>query len=604
MTSRWYEVLIKCRYEPKVIPILLAIIRIAVCFWPQTGYLHPDEFFQASDVIGGQFFGGKTNQVWEFKTDHPIRCMLIPSILIKLAFTLANLIQSKPSAYMLLVVPRIVYTLLSFSIDYCLYKLCQYYSTRGLWYLPVSVIFQTSFVCLGCLTRTLSNTCEVVIFALLLMVICQSMRPKFRIIFVAPNRPPTPVQEKVNVRQQILSSIFVGALLTMGVFNRPTFPCFALVPIIYWIIGNHKKNSYRFTSTIQQVVVPIGLSTVITAIFISAYDTFYYRGSQVVIEACQDLFFFRFNQLYQNLSSNWILTPYNFVAYNTNVDNLSKYGLHPPYTHMLLNVPLLFNVLGILFYEKIFKLLFSSGILRLLFSTHRIYALMLLSSIVSLILLSLVPHQEFRFLLPLIVPLVYAFGFGIYTSNKLLPMWLIANLVLVFFYTNVHQAGVTKAALDLDPILKSYIGSSDNDRPPVMVNVLAFKCYLVPSYQWNIPKGDNRFNLDLQDTFQDFNSSVKTKFDRVYKNHLDYPVYSHVTYILMPRIYEKELSNYLIDVYSINSADLKRISYYRLHFSGEEFLKSVNQVRENGLQDWNNAFGFSLLKLDSTSFRS
>lgn len=164
MTPNWQSILIKCKYEPKVIPILLAILRVCICFWPQHGYLHPDEFFQSPDIVVGSNLKSIIEPCWEFTTDKPIRFMLFPYLLNTLAVKVLRTFAPDPSAYLLLVAPRLAYTLLSFLVDYSLFKLCKYHSSKGLWYLPVSVIFQSSFVCLGCLTRTLSNVPEVVIF--------------------------------------------------------------------------------------------------------------------------------------------------------------------------------------------------------------------------------------------------------------------------------------------------------------------------------------------------------------------------------------------------------------------------------------------------------
>lgn len=45
--------------------------------------------------------------------------------------------------------------------------------------------------------------------------------------------------------------------------------------------------------------------------------------------------------------NNFVVTPLNFIKYNAVVDNLEQHGLHPRFLHFLINVPLLFNVLGI-----------------------------------------------------------------------------------------------------------------------------------------------------------------------------------------------------------------------------------------------------------------
>lgn len=34
---------------------LLVVIRIVLVFLPQHGYIHPDEFFQSTEVVAGEF---------------------------------------------------------------------------------------------------------------------------------------------------------------------------------------------------------------------------------------------------------------------------------------------------------------------------------------------------------------------------------------------------------------------------------------------------------------------------------------------------------------------------------------------------------------------
>lgn len=583
-------------------PILLAIVRISICFLPQTGYLHPDEFFQSSDIVGGNYFESKIHPVWEFTTNKPIRCMLVTNLLHLFAFKLAQTISSKPSAYLLIVLPRLIYTLLTFTIDWSLYKLCQYYSSRGLWYLPISVIFQTSFVCLGCLTRTFSNTIEVILFSLLLVVVCQTIRPTFRILFVTPTRS-TPVNERIKTSKQLTSSILVGFLITLGTFNRPTFPCFAVIPGIYWIVQSFKRNSHSIRLTIQRVIVPLTLSGLLTAILISAYDTVYYNQSFDTISQLLDhLSNYRFDEFYSELKIKWVLTPYNFIVFNTNSNNLSKFGLHMPYVHTLVNMPLAFNVLCLMFYRKLLDLLTGSCVYRLIFSTHRVYALMILTIISSLILLSFIPHQEFRFLLPLIVPLVYSFSYNIYTSNRLFLIWLLINIITINFYSSIHQSGVMKACLDLDKVLKNYLAGDNQDNGEIsLMNVLAFRCYLVPSYQWNIPRQDQRFNFDLQDTFSDFNSSLSNKLENVFTRQTENPIYSQNVYMMMPRIYMNDLIEYLESQHSINTNEqLQVVNHYSMHFSGEDLSKSFDHLRSTNYTEWTKAFGFSLLKLNLT----
>lgn len=46
---------------------------------------------------------------------------------------------------------------------------------------------------------------------------------------------------------------------------------------------------------------------------------------------------------------NLIITPINFIKYNINPSNLAKHGYHFHGIHTLINIPILFNILTLLF---------------------------------------------------------------------------------------------------------------------------------------------------------------------------------------------------------------------------------------------------------------
>lgn len=77
-----------------------------------------------------------------------------------------------------------------------------------------------------------------------------------------------------------------------------------------------------------------------------------------------DSFYFGYltwNEILQKkitLESNFVVTPYNFIQYNAYTSNLANHGLHPRITHLLLNIPLLYNVLGLATLYALASLLF------------------------------------------------------------------------------------------------------------------------------------------------------------------------------------------------------------------------------------------------------
>ncbi|KAJ2528084.1 hypothetical protein EV175_007486, partial [Coemansia sp. RSA 1933] len=49
----------------------LLVARVLLALSP--GYIHPDEFFQAGEVTGGDILGVDSVRTWEFSEDAPIR---------------------------------------------------------------------------------------------------------------------------------------------------------------------------------------------------------------------------------------------------------------------------------------------------------------------------------------------------------------------------------------------------------------------------------------------------------------------------------------------------------------------------------------------------
>lgn len=84
---------------------------------------------------------------------------------------------------------------------------------------------------------------------------------------------------------------------------------------------------------------------------------------------------------------------------------------------------------------------------HLLPNIHEVNTLMMANVIVPLFLLSVFPHQEPRFLLPLLLPIVfstskYFSGHHIKSKPRILSIWIFSNMMGFLFYGSMHQAGV------------------------------------------------------------------------------------------------------------------------------------------------------------------
>jgi len=133
-----------------------------------------------------------------------------------------------------------------------------------------------------------------------------------------------------------LSWCFVVATITVaGIFNRPTFLAFAFPSVFFWLqrgLGSKIIGLCDFHLRILMLILS-GIPATVVFILI---DSFYY-GYLTMSEI---------REMKVGLN-NFVVTPFNFIKYNINTNNLSEHGLHPRYLHLLVNIPLLYHVLGL-----------------------------------------------------------------------------------------------------------------------------------------------------------------------------------------------------------------------------------------------------------------
>jgi len=147
-----------------------------------------------------------------------------------------------------------------------------------------------------------------------------------------------------------------------------------------------------------------------------------------------------------------VVAPWNNLLYNLSAENLAKHGLHPRFLHFLVNLPLLAAPL------LLALALAPSTVPR----TPRSLALAL-AVLVPTAALSIAPHQEYRFLLPTLVPLVLLAHdalLGPRAVPHLARLWLLFNAVLIVLFGFLHQGGLVPAMVALQPQVRQDTSSS------------------------------------------------------------------------------------------------------------------------------------------------
>ncbi|CAM4718406.1 GPI mannosyltransferase 4 [Lepidochelys kempii] len=463
---------------------ILALLRIFWCLLPQTGYLHPDEFFQSPEVMAGDILDLQVYYPWEFLSSSPCRTVVFPLITSGFTYWMIKSLQQLGmwpngiNSYTLLVSPRLLLTTFSFILDYSVYRLAPFWGADQ-W--NALVLLAGSYVTLVFYTRTFTNTLEGLLFALLM-------------VLVSPKAVGYGTAPKSDISQvKPTSSSLIGIITVAGFFNRPTFLAFALMPLLYWAVLN--ATSQHSIKTIANHLLKLVSSTAFTATIFTAADTLYFTsiGSEI------SLYSIKKNGLLSTIAQinqKVIVTPFNFLRYNLNPHNLAQHGIHPRFTHFVVNGIMLFGILHILAISVGLEML-KINIRQLSWirlHNHRPPTMLVLAKgnptllsfyFVPLAFLSLFSHQEPRFLIPLILPLVLL----ITQQNRTLkwkPIIIIFNVLGALLFGCLHQGGLIPCLSHLEQL----IHSPESLNHPTHYTLLFAHTYMPPRFLLSINKRD------------------------------------------------------------------------------------------------------------------
>ncbi|XP_068811282.1 GPI mannosyltransferase 4 [Struthio camelus] len=459
---------------------LLAALRVGWCLLPQAGYLHPDEFFQAPEVMAGDVLNLQVYYPWEFRSSSPCRTVVFPLMTSGFTYWVIKCLQqldiwsSCINSYTLLVSPRLLFTIFSFILDYSVYLLAPFWEADP-W--KALILLAGSYVTLVFYTRTFTNTLEGLLFALLM-------------VLVSSGRSDGSLAEPTK-------SHLIGIITVAGFFNRPTFLAFALMPLLYWMGLN--INSQKSIKTVINHFLKLIPYACFTAIFFITVDTLYFTSVGL-----DNLYSVKKNSLFDiiaQINQKIIVTPLNFLRYNLNPHNLAQHGSHPRITHFLVNGIMLFGILHVLAISNGFKMLkkciyqlpqvksYYRGSSRILVHSEG-NPILLLFYLVPLAFLSLFSHQEPRFLIPLILPLVL-FSASQNRTMKWKPVIIIFNVLGALLFGCLHQGGLIPCLFHLEQVMHS----PELSNHPGHYVLLFAHTYMPPRSLLNIKKGDTHIEV-------------------------------------------------------------------------------------------------------------
>lgn len=249
--------------------------------------------------------------------------------------------------------------------------------------------------------------------------------------------------------------------MAAGFFSRFTFAAFAFpIGIAYLHLLYVKRSPSR------ALLAALGFAAVAFAHI--AYDTIYYarRRDGHVVQAWSDI----------------VIAPLNAALYNSKSSNLAEHGLHPRWLHGLVNGPMMLGLGPYMMVwskaSEVFKAAYTPKKVRGRSSkdaeerqrSSRLLNICVATVVFSIVALSTQPHQEPRFLLPLIAPACMIAAFG---SSKMSTGWsrrarqvvivatVMQHVALVLLFGMAHQAGTIPAIVNLE---RTLCGSSSASR--------------------------------------------------------------------------------------------------------------------------------------------
>ncbi|KAG5451612.1 alpha 1,2 mannosyltransferase [Clonorchis sinensis] len=303
---------------------------------------------------------------------------------------------------------------------------------------PIALIIYASctFGGLLCAGRTIANAWETAAVATFGL---------FSLVIIRKAHQMTPTSYTCDATCICILMCLQAAFSTWAIFLRFTYPLFILPLAVAEIVALWRKS--RVLS-----LLPCSFAILVAALSLHLcllVDTAYYKNRS-------------FSQLYSNWSlSDLVCVPCRFFAYNSNSTHLAEHGLHPRYLHLLVNLPLITGPVVVLLALYPPKQFFS------------VHCLFWLCALVPLAILSTVPHQEARFLMPLIPFVTILAGHRLEAllasprKSNLFHLWrskwgtffsfcwFIQQTILLLLFGTLHQGGLVRYFKSLQPPVSS-----------------------------------------------------------------------------------------------------------------------------------------------------
>ncbi|PWN93638.1 hypothetical protein FA10DRAFT_299006 [Acaromyces ingoldii] len=385
----------------QIVYLGLVLVRCLLAFSP--GYIHPDEWFQSGEVVAGDLLGMPTLRTWEFEPKRPIRSMASLRLLSLPLFALSLASRAfgfVPSARTIFAVQRLTALVLSFVIDASVFRLSAQRKAVSTLCLTAASSAILSFG-----VRPFSNAQESAILAACL-VLLQTLEHRW-----SSARPISTTR----------LSLALGTLASVGLFTRFTFAIFAAPVAVSFLALAYRRGIQGSARR----VVPCIVSFIGTSVAHIVLDSRYYGGGRLHV------------------------TPLNAALYNLQTSNLEQYGVHPRVLHAVVNAPMILGAGVYLIFLR--EVLYMATKRQAIKSFAMIEIVSALVAVFSLAALSAQPHQEPRFLLPLVTPVAVVISASRRRwGGRLIAFSLVQHLLVTLLFSIAHQAGIVPSLLQVN----------------------------------------------------------------------------------------------------------------------------------------------------------
>ena len=603
----------------QVILIGLYILRIVFCLLPQHGYISSDEFFLFTEPIAGDIFRSKVVIPEEYDIRYPQASSFFPLMVSGPPFGVLSVLSDVfgyvdtspaatknanpdgdvqsghpvPPVYWILVLPRLVVTILSFIVDWSIARFLLPFgnvSSKGsseqqtmagnpLGTISVNnirLMFASSFIAMTFMTRTLWNTIEVIVFTVLLLNAI--------------------VYHKMTAKDSSTWTAYaIGCMISVGMFNRPTFLILAAYPVLWSVVGHAKIRS---ASDSFVKLVKIAPMIIIQSLIFIAFDTTYYSD---IVDT--DWLKLPLSDWIGVIKDKTVLTSINFMrkglaSFDFSVSSVTNSdGSHIPtrLTHLLINLPLMISIIIIPLTFDIVRSFYN--VIRGNKNANKHLSpdwfMMLWTVVISLALFSISDNQELRTLIPLFVPICYMYR-QLVRSRLFVVIWIISNLLLTLLYGVALDGGVTKSMFHLHDAIHG-IGADTNKLVTSHAlghqHVIFTSMAQPPHHLLNIAEDNNLIRI-FDYTNRKFPDDLYHHFNLLESKNMTSKVTS---YLVHPSCLDANVEAILRS--TIAGANVQKILSVFPHVSKELFWKSIDTFLVTNY-DFVRAFSLTIWKIN------